>query len=112
MADPLFYQKTLHADGRSFLIMIIRFDNGNFVSVSEGATRLGSMTVSLRSGPGQATTEVIPARTDPLFLRLVAERTSSLSGGIAVVSSSLQGGITPDTAKALMAEIAEMVRNV
>ncbi len=92
--------------------MVLRFENGSFVSVSEGAARIGSMAVSLGSGPAPVTTTVIPSRTDSLFLRLAAERVSSISRGVAIVSSNVQGELDPDSIKALMGGIIEMVKNV
>ena len=91
---------------------ILKFENGNFISISEGNTRLGSMVVSLSTGPSPITTTVIPSKTDSLFLKLTAERISSLNKGISVVSSNVQNSLKPETAKTLMSEIMEMVRNV
>ena len=92
--------------------MILKFDNGNFISISEGPPSLGSMVVSLSSGPAPITTTVIPTKTDALFLKLTAERISTMTKGISVISSNLKSELKTDTAKTLMAEIVEMVRNV
>ena len=92
--------------------MVLKFDNGNFISVSEGPTRLGATAVSLGTGPSPVTTTVIPAKNDQLFLKLVAEKTSTTTKGISIVSCNLQNEITPEIAKTLIAEITEMVRNV
>ena len=102
----------MEVENRSFLVQILKFDNGNFISISEGNRRLGSMVVSLSTGPSPITTTVIPSKTDSLFLKLTAERINSLSKGISVVSSNLQNGLQPEAAKTLMSEIMEMVRNV
>ena len=92
--------------------MILKFENGNFISISEGSESLGSMVVSLSSGPTPITTTVIPTKTDALFLKLTAERISTMTKGISIVSSNLKNELKTDTAKTLMAEIMEMVRNV
>ena len=99
-------------ENRTFLVQILKFDNGNFISISEGNSRLGSMVVSLSTGPSPITTTVIPSKTDSLFLKLTAERISSLNKGISVVSSNVQNSLKPETAKTIMSEIMEMVRNV
>ena len=91
---------------------VLQFDNGNFISISEGPKRLGSMVVSLISGPSPVTTTVIPSKFDSLFLKMTAERVASLSKGISVVSSNVQSELKPESAKTLMTEIVEMVRNV
>ena len=92
--------------------MILKFDNGSFVSISEGSANLGSMVVSLSTGLTPITTTVIPAKTDSLFLKLTAERISTMSKGIAIVSTNVKNELKSDTAKILMTEIMEMVRNV
>lgn len=102
----------VEVENRSFLVMILKFDNGNFVSISEGSANLGSMVVSLSTGPTPITTTVIPAKTDSLFLKLTAERISTMSKGIAIVSTNVKNELKSDTAKILMTEIMEMVRNV
>ncbi len=108
--DP-FCQKKVDVGGRSFLIMVVRFENGSFVSVSEGSRRLGPMTVSMGTGPTPVTTPVIPSRSDALFLRLVAERISSASRGISIVSCGIGGELGADSAKTLMAEIVGMMQD-
>lgn len=69
------------------------------------------MVVSLAIGPTPITTTVIPSRTESLFLKLTAERISSRMKGIALVSTYIQKELEPDTAKALMSEIMEMIEN-
>ncbi|QUC64766.1 hypothetical protein NsoK4_00280 [Nitrosopumilus sp. K4] len=104
-----FCQKTVNLEGRSFSLQIQKFENGFFVSISEGPSRLGSMVVSLSGGPTPVTTTVIPSRSESLFLKLTAERISSRIKGIAIVSSFVQKELETDTAKALMSEIMEMI---
>ena len=94
---------------RSFSLQIIKFENGYFVSVTEGNEKLGSMVVSLATGPKPITTTVIPARDESLFLQLTAERISSKMKGIAVVSCFVQQSLTSEAAKAIMTEIMEMI---
>ena len=89
---------------------VLKFENGNFVSVSEGSERLGSMVVSLSTGPTPVTTTVIPARTESIFLKLTAERISTSTRGIAIVSTYVQRELEPETAKALMTAIMELIQ--
>ena len=107
-----FFKKTIKVENRRFQIQILRFENGNFVSVTEGAERIGSMTVSLAMGPKPVTTTVIPSRTESSFIKLAAEKISSSVHGIAIVSVNVQGQIDINSAKAILAEITEMIRNV
>ena len=97
-------------DTRHFLVEVLKFENGNFVSVSEGSERLGSMVVSLSTGPTPVTTTVIPARTESIFLKLTAERISTSTRGIAIVSTYVQRELEPETAKTLMTAIMELIQ--
>ena len=106
---PGFCKKTVDVDDRHFLVDILKFDNGNFVSVSEGAEKLGSMVVSLSTGPTPITTTVIPSKAESLFLKLMAERISTSMKGIAIVSAFFAKELDPSTAKTLMGEIMEMI---
>ena len=69
------------------------------------------MVVSLATGPTPITTTIIPSRTESIFLKLIAERISTRMRGIALVSTFTQKELDPNTAKALMSEIMEMVDN-
>ena len=107
-----FLTRTVDVQDRRFLIRVLRFENGSFVSVTEGADRIGSMMVSLAAGPRPVTTTVIPAKTGSAFVKLVAEKVSSTVQGIAVVSVNVGAEIDVGSAKAIMSGVAEMVRNV
>ena len=106
-----FFHKIIHADSRDFSLNIQKFENGYFISVSEGSNKIGSTVVSLATGPTPVTTTVIPSKTESLFLKLVAERISTRMRGIAIVSAFIQNTLKPDTAKTLMSEIMEMIEN-
>ena len=106
-----FFQKLVNLEGRNFSLSIQKFDNGYFVSVSEGSNKIGSMVASMATGPTPITTTIIPSRTESLFLKLVAERISTRMRGIALVSAFIQKELEPNTAKDLMSEIMEMIEN-
>ena len=98
-------------ESRNFSLQIQKFDNGYFVSVTEGANKIGSMVASLATGPTPITTTIIPSRTESLFLKLVAEQISTRMRGVAIVSAFIQKQLEPSTAKGLMTEIIEMIQN-
>ena len=106
-----FSQKVVNLESRTFFLQIHKFENGYFISVTEGTNKLGSMVVSLATGPTPITTTIIPSRTESIFLKLIAERISTRMRGIALVSTFTQKELDPNTAKALMSEIMEMVDN-
>ena len=106
-----FFQKLVNLESRSFSLRIQKFDNGYFISVTEGSNKIGSMVVSLASESTPVTTTIIPSKTESLFLKLVAERISTLIRGIVLVSSFVQKELDPNTAKALMSEIMDIIDN-
>ena len=106
-----FVNKIIKLENRNFSLRIQKFENGYFVSVSEDNDKIGSMTVSLATGPTPTTTTIIPSRNESLFLRLVSERISTRMKGIALVSTFVKNELEPSTAKALMSEIMEMIEN-
>ena len=106
-----FSQKVVNLESRTFFLQIQKFDNGYFVSVAEGTNKIGSMVVSLATGPTPITTTIIPSRTESIFLKLIAEQISTRMRGIALVSTFTQKELEPNTAKALMSEIMEMIDN-
>ena len=109
--SPNFFSKKITLENRVFSLQIQQFDNGFFVSITEGSNKLGSLVASLATGPTPVTTVVIPSKTESLFLKLVAERISTRMHGIALVSVFTQKELTQNIAKALMSEIIEMIEN-
>ncbi len=110
MSTQGFTQKTVDVGDRKFFIHLLSFDNGNFVSISEGCQKIGSIVASIGSGPAATTATVIPAKTDSLFLKLTAEKISTSIKGIGVVSLFAERELGNDTAKILLGEIMEMVK--
>ncbi len=110
MSTQGFTQKTVDVGNRKFFIYLLSFDNGNFVSISESSQKIGSMVVSIGSGPSATTATVIPAKTDSLFLKLTAEKISTSIKGIGVVSLFEHRELGNDTAKILLGEIMGMIQ--
>ena len=110
MSTRGYTKKTISVGDRKFLLQSISFDNGNFVSVSEGGQKIGSMVVSIGTGPSAITTTVIPAKTDFLFLKLIAEKISTSIKGISIVSLFATKELGNDISKILMGEIMEIIQ--
>ena len=106
-----FLNRIIKLENRKFSLRTQKFENGYFVSVSEDDDKIGSMTVSLATGPTPTTTTIIPSKNESLFLRLISERISTRMKGIALVSTFVKNELEPPTAKALMSEIMEMIEN-
>ncbi len=109
-ADDSFSRRTVSSSNREFVIQVLKFENGCFVSLAENKNRLGSVVLSLGAGPGPVTTTAIPAKTDPLFLKMIAEKLGQATKGVAIVSSSVQDKLDAAAAGLIAAEIDGMVK--
>ena len=92
------------------MVQVVSFDNGNFISITEGKEKIGAMMVSIGSGTRTSTATVIPSKSDPFFLKMVSERIASTMNGICVASLSMQKELGLETMKVLMNEIMEIVK--
>lgn len=110
MANPGYKKKNFDVLGRNFSIQILSFVNGSFVSISENNEKIGSMVVSIGTGPTATSVAVIPTRTDSLFLKLIAEKISTSIKGIGVVSLYAERELGNECSKILMGEIMELVQ--
>ncbi len=103
-------KKTLNLNYREFLIQVLAFDNGNFISITEGKEKIGAMVVSIGSGQHTSTATVIPSKSESLFLKMISEQIASTIKGICVVSLNIQKQLDLETMKELLNEIMEIVR--
>lgn len=110
MSQVGYKKKTVKVDNREFLVQLVPFDNGNFISITEGKEKIGAMVVSIGTGTRTSTATVIPSKSESLFLKMVSERIASISNGICVVSLNTQKELGLETMKTLMNEIMEIVK--
>ena len=107
--ESRFSKTVIDIDNRSFTIQVLLFDNGSFVSITEGQEKIGGLTASVGTGTVPITTSIIPAKTESLFLKLMSEQLSSIITGINVVSAFIPKELENKTAKTLIAKIKEIV---
>lgn len=103
-------KKTVHVNQREFLVQIVPFDNGNFISITEGKENIGTLVVSIGSGGRTSTATVIPSKSETTFLKMVSERVASACNGICIFSLSVQKELELDSMKALMNEVMEIIK--
>jgi len=97
--------KTIAYENRTFLVNMINFDNGIIISISENSPKIGSMLISVSSGPVPSTSIIIPTKSEELFLKLLAEKISSFLKGICLVTANFEKSLDNNTTKQLMHEI-------
>ena len=107
--ESRFSKTSIDIDNRSFTIQVLLFDNGSFVSITEGQEKIGGLTASVGTGTVPITTSIIPAKTESLFLKLMSEQLSSIIAGINIVSAFIPKELENKTAKTLIAKIKEIV---
>ena len=110
MSQVGYKKKTVKVDNREFLVQVVPFDNGNFISITEGKEKIGAMVVSIGSGSRTSTVTVIPSKSESLFLKMVSERIASTTNGICIVSINTQKDLELEAMKIIMNEIMEIVK--
>jgi hypothetical protein len=105
-----FTKKTVQVNHRNFLVQILPYDNGNFISITEGKERIGTLVVSISSGGRISTAAVIPSKSETIFLKMVSERVASTLNGICIFSLNIEKDLDLDSMKVLMNELMEIVK--
>ncbi|VVC05383.1 Uncharacterised protein [uncultured archaeon] len=103
-------KKTVTVNQREFLVQIVPFDNGNFISITEGKEKIGTLVVSISSVGRTSTATVIPSKSETIFLKMVSEHVASISNGICIFSLSIQKEMELEGMKVLMNEVMEIIR--
>ena len=100
----------MNINERSFLVQILNYENGNFISVTEGSENIGGMIVSINSGPVPSTSTIIPPKSDALFLKLVSERIAYTRQGMCLVTGNFEKALDKEITKQLMNAILEELK--
>jgi hypothetical protein len=105
----LIERKVSSPSKRVFLIRLLPFQNGWFISVSEGSDRIGPLHVSIASSNKVNTARVIPSKYDSIFINTISETVSSRTNGISIVCVHSLEQLRLDDMKAIMGEIMNLV---
>jgi len=108
-SESRFSKTVIDVDNRSFTIQVLLFDNGSYVSITEGQEKIGGLTASIGTGTMPITTSIIPAKSESLFLKLMSEQLASIIAGINIVSAFIPKELENKTAKILITKIREIV---
>ena len=108
-SESRFSKTVIDIDNRSFTIQVLLFDNGSFVSITEGQEKIGGLTASIGTGTVPITTSIIPAKSESLFLKLISEQLSSIIAGVNIVSVFIPKELENKTAKILIGKIKEII---
>ena|SRR5919109_3243627 len=105
----LIERKVISLSKRVFLIRLLPFQNGWFISVSEGSDTIGSLHVSIASSNKVNTAKVIPSKYDSIFINTISETVTSRTNGISIVCVHSLEQLRLDDMKAIMGEIMNLV---
>jgi hypothetical protein len=105
-----YIKKTVKVNHRDFFVQILPYDNGDFISISEGKERIGTLVVSISSGGRISTAAVIPSKSETIFLKMVSERVALTINGICIFSLNIEKDLDLDSMKVLMNELMEIIR--
>jgi len=109
LSESRFSKTVIDVDNRSFTLQVLLFDNGSFVSITEGKEKIGGLTASIGTDTIPISTSIIPAKSEALFLKLISEQLSSIIAGINIISAFIPKELENKTAKTLIAKIKEIV---
>ena len=107
LSESRFSKTVIDVDNRSFTVQVLLFENGSFVSITEGQEKIGGFTASIGTGSVPVTTSIIPAKSESLFLKLISEQLSSIISGINIISTFIPKELENKTAKILIEKIKE-----
>jgi hypothetical protein len=100
----------VETENRKFDVSILKYDNAFFISITEGAKKLGAMMISVAAGPTASSSEIIPIRHDSFFLKLISQKAAAEIRGICIVSLSTQKELGTNAGKVLIEKIMEAIR--
>ena len=100
-------KRLVNINERSFLVQILNYENGNFISVTEGLENIGGMIVSINSGPVPSTSTIIPPKSEALFLKLISEKIAYVRQGMCLITGNFEKPLEKEATKQLMDIILE-----
>ena len=103
-------KKLVDINERSFLVQIVNFENGNFISVTENSDKIGGMIVSFISGPVPSTSTIIPRKSESLFLKLVSEKIADVRQGMCLITGNFEKALDKEITRQLMNAILEELK--
>ncbi len=102
-------EQNITDEKRTFILKSIEYDNGRFISISEGEPRIGSITVSLSITNKSNTARVIQDKHDQLFVDTLSKRISMMTNGICIISLYTKNKLELEEMKMLNEKILSIV---
>ncbi|HJU34483.1 MAG TPA: hypothetical protein VJ695_05115 [Nitrososphaera sp.] len=94
---------------RDFFLTATFFQNGCFIVITEDQPRIGAVSMAISTSNKISTAKVIPSKYDSVFINTLAEKISSMTNGISLVSLHSRKQLELDDMKAIMEEVMNTV---
>jgi len=94
---------------RDFFLTTTFFQNGCFIVITEDQLRIGAVSMAISTSNKISTAKVIPSKYDSVFINTLAEKISSMTNGISLVSLHSRKQLELDDMKAIMEEVMNTV---
>lgn len=94
---------------RDFFLTTTFFQNGCFIVITEDQPRIGAVSMAISTSNKISTAKVIPSKYDSVFINTLAEKISSMTNGISLVSLHSKKQLELDDMKAIMEEVMNTV---
>lgn len=100
-------------EGRQFVITLLLFTNGCFVSISEDSKhRLGAITLSVKSAGRAISSSLIPESKGSMLANMIGEMLAEALRGMAIISLYLRSEVGAADMKTLISEVRKMLEKV
>ena len=96
-------------ENKNFLLTIIFYENGCFITLSEEINRIGSITISSSFKNKITSSKIIPNKLNSLFVESISQRISSMLNGICLISLYNKTLVDLDGMKIIMKEIIDTI---
>ena len=97
-------------EGRQFVLSLLRFSNGCFLSISEDTNqRLGAITLSIKSGGRAISSPLIPESRGSMLASMVGEMLAETLQGMAITSLYLRSDVGASDMKTLISEVRKLL---
>ncbi len=103
------FEITSNISKRMFLLSILKFENGYFISISEDQLRIKSISVSLATSNHTNTAKVIQDKYDQLFIDTLSRRISLMINGICIMSLFTKNKLQIDDMKTINDKILKSI---
>ena len=103
------FEITSNISKRMFLLSILKFENGYFISISEDQLRIKSISVSLATSNHANTAKVIQDKYDQLFIDTLSRRISLMINGICIMSLFTKNKLQFDDMKTINDKILKAI---